>query len=354
MSYPRPVTRRLLVLLVAAGSALECKPSAPATPEPAEDPVAGPLSAADIAARSFSSVVQVRTPLGAGSGFVVDASGVVATNLHVIFGATSAEVLLDDDVVVPVVEVLGVDEVHDLALLKIDAENLPAVTLGDSDAVATGDAIVAIGNPLGVLSHTVSDGLISSVRTYEDTKMLQISAPISMGSSGGPVFDERGEVIGVATLIIEGGQNLNFAVPVNYLRPLLSAPKRETLAELATRLGAAPGAGPQIQREIPVFDGSLVAGCPRAERERVVLEIGAAIEIGAPIYNAGDHEACYRIYEGASRRLRDTLPGCKGVKKAITQGLDRAQALATPTERAWAMRDLFDGLVDALLGAAPG
>jgi hypothetical protein len=346
--------RRIVsVAVIAAMSVVAgCEKEDATTTAPADADREQPLTAAQIANRSFAAVVQVRTPTGAGSGFVVDASGIVATNLHVIYGAESAEVLLEDDVATPVVEVLGVDEEHDLALLKIEAEDLTVVALGDSDAVEPGDAVVAIGNPLGVLSHTVSDGLISAVRDYEDTKMLQISAPISVGSSGGPVFDERGQVIGVATLIVTGGQNLNFAVPINYLRPLLASPKPETLPELAERLGAGVAAGKPIERKVPVYDASLLDGCPRAQQEVVVREIAEAIEIGAPIYNVGEIDACYRIYEGATRRLRDTLPGCKNLKRALTAGLDRATALSTPDERAWAMRDLFDGLLEAIVGSA--
>src|SRR6201999_60661 len=97
--------------------------------------------------------------------------------------------------------------------------------LGDSDKTRPGDSVVAIGNPLG-LENTVSNGLISARRKFDEgVEVLQISAPIAPGSSGGPIFNDHGEVIGIATAILEEGQNLNFGMPVAYLAPMLKAPE---------------------------------------------------------------------------------------------------------------------------------
>ena len=109
-----------------------------------------------------------------------------------------------------VVEVLAASPDHDLALVRVEAHGLPALALGDSDAMRPGDPVVAIGNPMG-LEDTVSNGLVSARRKVEGgLEVLQVSAPIAPGSSGGPVFNDRGEVIGVATAVVEGGQNLAF------------------------------------------------------------------------------------------------------------------------------------------------
>ena len=97
---------------------------------------------------------------------------------------------------------MGFDKAHDVALLRIEASDLPELRLGEADSVHVGDPVIAIGHPLG-LSDTVSDGLISAVRDVRpDLKILQISAPIAPGSSGGPLFDSHGQVIGIATAVI--------------------------------------------------------------------------------------------------------------------------------------------------------
>src|SRR5690606_4902909 len=109
--------------------------------------------------------------------------------------------------------VIAVDADRDLAIIEIDAPGkLPTLPLGNSDIVMPGDSVVVIGNPMR-LDFTVSDGLISSVRPVDNDVILQISAPISQGSSGGPLFNSFGEVIGVATMVSSEGQNLNFGVP---------------------------------------------------------------------------------------------------------------------------------------------
>ncbi|MEW6322863.1 MAG: trypsin-like peptidase domain-containing protein, partial [Acidobacteriota bacterium] len=190
-----------------------------------------PLAIADLVKQVTPAVVYVATfdaagqQDGLGSGFVVDASGLIVTNLHVIAGSHAVTVKMSDGEVYDRVEVLDFDARRDLAVLRIRAfKKLPTVPLADSDAVAVGEEAVAVGNPNG-LEHTVSAGLISGSRQWEGYRLLQISVPISPGSSGGPLFDRAGRVIGVTTAQLrgEGLQNLNFAVPINYAKPLITA-----------------------------------------------------------------------------------------------------------------------------------
>ena len=159
-----------------------------------------------------------------GTGFVVTEDGVIATSRHVLDDALYVNVTFNTGAVSGQAVKLDEADQVDLALLKIDARYLPAVTLGDSDYVLPGQEITVIGNPRR-LQNTVSSGLISQVRRKNDGTLLhQISAPISPSSSGSPVFNEDGQVISVAfgSYKGEGNQNLNFAVPSNYLLPLLS------------------------------------------------------------------------------------------------------------------------------------
>ena len=155
-----------------------------------------------------------------GSGFFVR-PGYVATNHHVAEGATGAYVkLVGKDTIYIVESIAATDEEHDLALLKVTGISTPVLPLANSDAVQIGETVYVIGNPQGFLEGTVSDGIISSIREGNSKKWLQMTAPISPGSSGGPVLNTRGEVIGVSVGDIDG-QNLNFAAPSNYLKALL-------------------------------------------------------------------------------------------------------------------------------------
>ena len=155
-----------------------------------------------------------------GSGFLVSPN-VIATNFHVIENAYSGHVkLVNKDEVYEIDGVVGYSAKYDLALIKIGHNNGTPLTL-KSPSVDIGQKIFAIGNPLG-LEGTISDGIISGLRDFEDLSLLQISAPISPGNSGGPIVDENGDIIGVATYSFAGGQNLNFAIPVEYLKELFN------------------------------------------------------------------------------------------------------------------------------------
>ena len=117
----------------------------------------------------------------------------------------------------------------DIALIKIKAVDLPFLALGKSSAVDVGDTVFSLSTPLGMLQNTLSDGIVSGIRLGDGYKYFQISAPISHGSSGGPIFNSNGEVIGIAVATIEEGQNLNFAVPIDYAKGMLTSTEMRTL-----------------------------------------------------------------------------------------------------------------------------
>ncbi len=162
-------------------------------------------------------------PIAQGTGFLVSADGVIVTNYHVIETGNVAIVKFPDDTTFPVDGVLAADKVRDLAIIKIHGKTFRTLAFGDSDDIQVGEEVVAIGNPLS-LESTVSNGIISGVRTSKEQggKFLQTTAPISPGSSGGPLFNMRGEVVGINTLYLKVGENLNFAIPVNDAKLLLS------------------------------------------------------------------------------------------------------------------------------------
>lgn len=166
-----------------------------------------------------------------GTGFIVTSDGVMATSRHVTDNAMYMNVTFNTGAISGQATVLAQSAEVDLSLIKIGAKNLPTVTLADSDYVLPGQEITVIGNPRR-LQNTISSGLISQVRKKSDGVIWhQISAPISPSSSGSPVFDQDGHVISVAFSSYkgEGNQNLNFAVPSNYLIQLLRKQDYEPL-----------------------------------------------------------------------------------------------------------------------------
>jgi hypothetical protein len=201
---------------------------------------------AEIAARARPSVVVIRTDAGLGTGFVV-APKVVATNLHVLANAHSAELVFFDGTHSMAAGVLNVDATHDLALLAMP-ESGPTHTplaFGDDRRLRAGDAVVALGTPQG-LDFTVSTGVVGAVREVNsELTLLQITAPISRGSSGGPLLDDEGVVVGVTTLMMVNGQNLNFAVPARYVQALLARPPSPRSLTQQASAKRTPGVDPR-------------------------------------------------------------------------------------------------------------
>ncbi|MBN3961050.1 HhoA/HhoB/HtrA family serine endopeptidase [Nostoc sp. NMS8] len=162
-----------------------------------------------------------RVERGSGSGFIINSSGQIVTNSHVVDGADRVTVILKDGRTFDG-KVLGEDPVTDVATIKIDANNLPTLSVGNSDALQPGEAVIAIGNPLG-LNNTVTSGIISATgRSSSDigasdkrVDYIQTDAAINPGNSGGPLLNARGQVIAMNTAIIRGAQGLGFAIPIN-------------------------------------------------------------------------------------------------------------------------------------------
>ena len=191
-----------------------------------------PLSAQtvpEIAEKALAATVYLElednkgATLGFGSGFFVRRN-LIATNYHVIEGAANGTAKLVGKYTTYAIEgVIATDKINDLALLKVTAYGVKPLPLGDSDAVKIGETVYVAGNPKG-LEGTFSDGIISSRRDRDTKERLQMTAPISLGSSGGPVLNRKGEVIGVSVAIYVSldAQNLNFAIPSKSLNILLA------------------------------------------------------------------------------------------------------------------------------------
>lgn len=170
---------------------------------------------------AFPAPQQKQVERGTGSGFIINADGQIMTNAHVVAGADTVKVTLKDGRSFKG-RVMGTDPVTDIAIVKIDANNLPVAALGNSDQIKPGQWAIAIGNPLG-LDNTVTAGIISATgRTSSQVgvadkrvNFIQTDAAINPGNSGGPLLNAAGEVVGVNTAIIQGAQGLGFAIPIN-------------------------------------------------------------------------------------------------------------------------------------------
>ena len=161
-------------------------------------------------------------PISYGSGFFVSSTHIV-TNFHVVVRTDSGTAkLVTKTKTYPIQDVVATDPENDLAILQVKMSDIKPLRLGDSDKVRIGERVYVSGNPKG-LEGTFSEGIISRISNQETKKRLQMTAPISPGSSGGPVLNSKGDVIGVTFMTIIDGQNLNFAIPSEYVKALLDS-----------------------------------------------------------------------------------------------------------------------------------
>lgn len=230
---PTSLVSLALIGMILAPTLFADDPPADAAPSPSEK------SVEDLAAEAKKAVVVVTfrgrdgEKQGLGSGFVFDSNGLIATNLHVIGEARPISVRLVDGREFDVTAIHATERSQDLAILKIDAKDLPALPLGDSDKLTDGQAVVAIGNPLG-LEHSIVAGVLSGRREIDGRTMLQVAIPIERGNSGGPLLDRQGRVHGLLTMKSLKTENLGFAVPVNALKPLIEKPNPISISRWLT------------------------------------------------------------------------------------------------------------------------
>jgi len=197
----------------------------------------GPLTTAQVAERVTPAVVGVTTyvsypffrPIGSGSGVIMSEDGFIITNAHVVENADAIRVILYDDTHYEAV-LVGTDARTDLAVIKIEAEDLPAAIFGDSDELRVGETVLAIGNPAGMLSGTVTRGIVSALdRRIEEVRrhaipFIQTDAAINPGNSGGALVNEYGQVIGIpsAKIVAPEYEGIGFAIPITDAKPIIN------------------------------------------------------------------------------------------------------------------------------------
>jgi len=176
--------------------------------------------------------------IGGGSGFIVSGDGLVATNKHVVSEQGASYTVMTNDEKKYDAKVLAIDPVNDVAILKIDAGNLPVLDLGDSASLKIGQTVIAIGNSLGEFRNTVSKGIISGLKrnvtagsglgeSENLSEVIQTDAAINPGNSGGPLLDINGKVIGVNVAMAQGAQSVGFALPIDIIKKDIDSVKNK-------------------------------------------------------------------------------------------------------------------------------
>ena len=227
-----------------------------------------------------------------GSGFVLSGDGKIATNLHVIQDLRSGGVQLASGEKFDLVSVLAFDERKDIAVVKIAGFDLPSVTLGNSNSVQVGEPVLTMGSPLG-LQGSVTTGVVSSIRDDPfggGFKMIQTDASVNPGNSGGPLVNQKAEVVGIIRYKIGGTENLNFAVPVNYLRGMLEAPLTPmSLDELRAKLAKKTDVFQQSD-SIPTRWKSLTSGTTK-----IIRRDGEHIYVERVLPEAARQAGCFSL-----------------------------------------------------------
>jgi serine protease Do len=211
-----------------------------------------------------------KTEVGGGTGFIVSSDGLIVTNKHVVFDEDAQYTVLTNDGESYEAKVIAKDPAQDIAILKIEAENLKPAKLGDSNTVKIGQTAIAIGNSLGEFRNTVSVGVVSGLSrsitasggdfVEKLDNVIQTDAAINTGNSGGPLLNLKGEVIGMNTAIAEGAQNIGFAIPVNRIKRDIDSVKENGKIEV-------PFLGVRYRMITPEF----------AENQNLSIDYGALI-----------------------------------------------------------------------------
>ena len=268
---------------------------------------------------SISTTVQTNSIYGSGeasssgSGFILSDDGYVVTNYHVIEGAKSVSVILHNDAEYPA-EIVGHDATNDIAVLKVEAEDLPAAGIGSSAALNIGDMVAAIGNPLGELASTQTIGYVSGINreiTTDNTiiSMIQTDAVINPGNSGGPLFNMYGQVIGITTAKYSGTtgsgasiEGIGFAIPIDDVMPII-----HDLIQYGYVTGAYMGVTVMNTDE----ESAAMYGLPTGARIEEVVKDGAADRAGLQpkdiVIELGGHQV--RNITDLTRALRNFKAG---------------------------------------------
>ncbi len=295
------------------------------------------------ASRVAPSLAILELPGRQGVGFVAAPSGHLITNLHVVAGIEELHVVLANERTVAVRELVAVDEKRDLAVLRLPEQSLPGLPLNPEVHPGEGDRLYIL-LPAGGGMVGMVETRVHAIQMLDETlTFLELEAMLPEDASGGPVLDASGALVGVATCAFADGRPVTIVIPARYVYPLLGQAGSRPLATLG-RLRSRTSR----QRQVPHHPLSLLEGCATDDIEAVAVAIMQAIQLGAPAYNQGDIEGCYRLYSLTTERILREHLDCPGVHAALREGQQRCTQLDTSDDRAWALRDTFDGLLHVI------
>jgi serine protease Do len=271
---------------------------------------------------------------GLGTGFIISPDGYIVTNEHVVENMAEIRVVLADDRKYGA-ELVGKDPATDLALIKIHPDTpLPALTLGDSDALEVGDWVMAIGSPLG-LDHTVTAGIVSakerrhispSGRQSPYENFIQTDASINPGNSGGPLVNMKGEVVGINSAVSTQGQGISFAIPINMAKKLLPMLKSNGQVErsyMGVQIGPVPE-GVTRDRQLPDAKGAYVSLVePNSPAAKAGIQNGDVIlEFDGQAINRSDDLPWLASTAGVGKTVDVVVMGQRG-SRTVKMRLER-------------------------------
>ncbi len=280
--------------------------------------------------------------IGGGTGFIVSSDGYIVTNKHVVYDEEAEYTVIMNDSTKYEAKVLARDPVSDVAILKIDARDLPTVELGDSSKLKVGQTVIAIGNALGEFSNTVSTGVISGLSrsitaggeglSERLSGVIQTDASINPGNSGGPLVNLAGQVIGINTAMAQGAENIGFAIPINevkntiesvrehgkIIRPWLGVRYIQINKEIAKENKLDVDYGALIVRGEKRTDLAVIPGSPAdkagLEENDIILEVnGQKIDEKNPLvkvisqFKPGDEITLKVLHKGKEKEVKVTL-----------------------------------------------
>lgn len=299
------------------------------------------IPAGRLAEAAAAAVVRIVSPRGEAVGFVVSQEGHVVTNLHAVAGASTLKVVFPDGREVESVGVALLDPRRDLALLRIEGTHLNSLEVELERTLTVGERVVVAGRN-GPFGPQPIDTRISLVRELSPGLVLyELERPLDDGETGLPLLDGHGKVVALCTAARRDGDRVAIGIPAAYLRAGLQVTDSRPISLLSA---LARGR----RRQVPEHPVSLLAQDAEKGLRNIAEGIGRAITAGAPAYNGGDIEKCARIYEETTERLLQGHGECPGARTALEAGMERTRQLQDPDDRAWALRDTFDGLLAAI------
>lgn len=322
------------------------EPSPEATPtEPAEQP---PLPRAGLFRRGADALVRIETPHRIGAGFVADEDGRIVTDFALLQHERIARVVLGNGRSLPVERVLVADPELDLAVLSVEADDLPELDLAEGKPPQVGSPVFVLGYELGMVTPTLAEVVVGSKPDGGEDETFLISGPVQPGFVGAPVLDDRGRVLG---LVAGEPGEVTTVAPAAQISDLLGRVEPgggETMLEFGDRTRREEG----WTDRVPLLPKDALADCSSESQEWMWLELGRSLEIAAAMDAIGVPEAAFRVIEGAVLRLHTDVPDCRDVLGVLKASVDSARTSAEAHPALDTVAQTLEGVLE-LLFAVP-